>query len=524
MAWNDERHKPVGHESTLTGPDFSKGIRISEVPVEGTLGGRVGEEPVLLSRLAGQLFAVSGVCTHYGAQLADGLTERAAVRCPLHHACFDLRTGAPLRAPALDALDRWLVEVEGDRIVVRQKLENLLESEPGSNDAIERIVIVGGGAAGLVCASELRRLGFPGQITILSADADPPCDRPNLSKDYLAGTAPEEWLPLRTDQWYADERIGLRLSTEVTRVDSGARTVHCASGEDIPFDRLLIATGSEPNRLMVPGFDRENVFTLRSVADARAIAAKANPGARAVIIGASFIALEAAAALRKRDVQVEIVSVEQVPFERVFGMEIGEYLRKLHERHGVRFRLGRVASGFDGRSVVLANGEEVEADFILVGIGVRPRTDLARSAGAIVENGVLVDAFLETSVPGIYAAGDIAAYPDAATGERARIEHWVTAERQGQIAARNMLGKMQAFRAVPFFWTEQYGIAMRYVGRASSWEAVTVEGELSEDGFIARYFRDGVHCATASVGRDRENLQDELTLEQFLNASAGDDP
>lgn len=511
----------MGQSTAASGPDFSQGIALADIPAEGTLAGRVGDEPVLLSRLGGELFAVSATCTHYGGHLGDGCSGSDTVRCPLHHACFDLRTGAALRAPALDPLDRWLVETESDRVLVWRKLETPADHARTSPTDVARIVIVGGGAAGLACASELRRLGFDGTITILSADADPPCDRPNLSKDYLAGSAPEEWLWLRGGDWYAENAIDLRLGTDVKAVNAEEQIVTVAAGERIPFDRLLIATGCEPNRLAVPGFDRPEVFTLRSVGDARAIADAARPGSRAVIIGASFIALEAAAALRKREVGVDIVSVEEVPLDRVFGAEIGAQIQRLHERNGVRFHLSSVASGFDGESVKLARGESIPADFVVVGIGVRPRTTVAQLAGAAIDNGVIVDRHLETTVPRIYAAGDIAAYPDPLSGQRIRIEHWVTAERQGQAAAANMLGLGQRFDAVPFFWTEQYGVTIRYVGRASGWDTVALEGDFESGSLVARYFADGVHCATATLGRDRVNLEDELSLEHRIHSLEG---
>jgi NADPH-dependent 2,4-dienoyl-CoA reductase/sulfur reductase-like enzyme/nitrite reductase/ring-hydroxylating ferredoxin subunit len=503
----------VGEGASATGPDFSQGINLGDIPAEGTLPGRVGDDPVLLSRLGGELFAIGGACTHYGGNLGDGIAGAGSVRCPLHHACFDLRTGAVLRAPALDPVDCWLVETEGDRVFVRRKAEQQQAPTPAIDEAIRNIVIIGGGAAGLACAAELRRRGFAGEVTILSADADPPCDRPNLSKDYLAGSAPEQWLWLRGDDWYADHRIDLCLSTEVTRIDPGTHTVYCASGEQLPFDRLLIATGAEPNRLMVPGFDADNVFTLRTVADARAIAGQARSGAHAVIIGASFIALEAAAALRQRGVAVDIVSVEEVPLEHVFGKELGREIQSLHEGKGVKFHLSAVVGGFDGKAVTLAGGGRIAADFVLVGIGVKPRTGLAQSAGATVGNGVRVDDQLQTTLPGIYAAGDIAAYPNPLTGEPMRIEHWVVAERQGEIAAANMLGASERFDSAPFFWTEQYGVAIRYVGRGSGWDAVTLEGSFDDRSLAARYFIEGAHCATATIGRDRENLEDELRLE-----------
>ena len=499
------------------GPDFSHGIELVAIPLEGTLSGRVGDEPVLLSRLGAELYAVGGACTHYGGHLADGHVGRRSVRCPLHHACFDLKTGSVLRAPALDPLDRWEVEVESGRAFVRRKLEPV-ERTKSRNADVSRIVIIGGGAAGLACAVELRRLGFAGELTILSADKNAPYDRPNLSKDYLAGTAPEEWLPLRSDDWYSEKRVDLRLSANVTQIDPGTRSIQCASGDRLPFDRLLMATGSEPNRLRAPGFDAPNVFTLRTIVDARAIAERAKPGSRAVLIGASFIAMEAAAALRHRKVEVDIVAPEQVPFDQVLGTELGNRLQSIHEQNGVRFHLGTGASAFDGRSVSLSSGETLEADFVLVGIGVRPRIDLARAAGMEVDHGVLVDEYLHTNVPGIYAAGDIAQYPDPVSGQRVRIEHWVVAERQGEVAAANMLGEKKRFRSAPFFWTDQAGTMVRYVGHAKRWDASKVEGDIAGDSFSVRYFSEGEHRATATVGRDHENLQDELKLESFAEA------
>jgi len=489
---------------------------MSDFLESGSLGGRAGEEPVLVSRIDDELFAVSATCTHYGGALADGLLGQDVVRCPLHHACFSLKTGEALRAPALDPLDRWKVDIQGDLVFVREKLPTSSLRKASTQTEVEKIVIVGGGAAALACAIELRKLGYARAITMLSADDDPPYDRPNLSKDYLAGTAPEEWIPLRSSQWYRDHAIELRLGLEVTAIDSEARSVHCSSGESFQFDRLLLATGSEPNRLSSPGFERDNVFTLRSLSDARAIIGQAKAGTRAVIIGSSFIGLEAAAALRKRGVTVDVVSPEHVPFERVFGAELGELFKTLHEDNGVRFHLGKTAASFNGRSVFLADGRQIEADFMLVGIGVRPRLAVAEEAGLDVADGVLVDRFLETSAPGIYAAGDIANYPDPATNERLRIEHWTVAERQGQIAAANMLGLRKTLDSAPFFWTEQYGVVVRYVGHSSRAEEIRVVGDLARHDATVRYYETGRHRASASVNRDKVNLEDEFQLEQLV--------
>jgi NADPH-dependent 2,4-dienoyl-CoA reductase/sulfur reductase-like enzyme/nitrite reductase/ring-hydroxylating ferredoxin subunit len=505
----------------LDGPDFSTGISLDDLATNATIAGRVGNEAVLLSKFEDGLFAVSRSCTHYHADLADGLLSHGTVRCPWHHACFDLRSGRALRAPALDALDTWLVEVEGSIAFVRRKLERKSTEQRQAGDA-KKIVIIGGGAAGLACAHELRQLGYSGALTMVSADQDSPVDRPNLSKDYLAGTAPDVWMPLRSEDWYRDHEIDLRLGCEVDRIDAKARRVHTCIGDEIAYDRLLVATGSEPNRLTGNGFDHEAVVTLRSYADARAIAARLEAVKTVAVIGSSFIGLEAAAALRKRGVEVHVLAPEKLPFERLLGERVGLFLQALHERNGVRFHLGTSVTSFADGAVILADGQKVSADIVLVGIGVRPRTTLAASAGIEAPAGIAVDAFLQTNVPDIYAAGDIAAYPDPLTGEPTRIEHWVVAERQGQAVAANMMGLRKRYQAVPFFWTQQYEVSLRYVGRAANWDEVVIDGDVSSRDFIARYYDKGVHRASAAVGRDREMLEEERRFERLIADARSD--
>lgn len=499
-----------------TGPYFSAGIAKDEIAEGSTIAGHVGGEPVLLSRLGGTFHAIGGTCTHYGGPLGDGLARGSVVRCPWHHACFDLRTGAALHAPAFAAVDRWRVDEAGDRLFVREKLEAAPAPRPAIAADVRSVVIVGGGAAGFACAHELRALGYDGAITMLSADADPPCDRPDLSKDYLAGTALEEWIPLREDDYYREQEIDLRLGTEVSAIDVAGRAA-IAGGARFAFDRLLIATGAEPVRLPVPGFDADNVHLLRTLADARALVRRLKPGARAAVIGSSFIGLEAAAALRKRGLEVDVVADNAVPFARVFGREVGLFLQQLHEANGVRFHLGCTAADFDGGTLTLSDGSRIEADFVLAGVGVRPRTGLA-PRGVAVADGIVVDRFLATPVPGIYAAGDVAASPDPVDDRPLRIEHWVVAERQGQVAARNMLGVETPYRAVPFFWTEQYGVSLRYVGHVRYWDEISIEGDLAARDFIARFRRAGRMRASLACGRDRESLADELELERQAEA------
>jgi nitrite reductase/ring-hydroxylating ferredoxin subunit len=276
------------------GPDLSLGVALSDFS-GATLVGHVGDQDVLLVRSGSEIFAIDAHCSHYHGPLAEGVVDGESVRCPWHHACFDLRTGEAARAPAFNALAVWKVEHQGDRIVVREKREQPKPRVKGPLEAPDRIVIVGGGAAGFACAEMLRRQDFRGSIVMLSSEAAAPVDRPNLSKDYLAGNAPEDWLPLRPDSFYADAAIDLRLKTEVTSIDTKAKSVLLAGGEAIPYDRLLLATGAEPVRLPIPGADQPHVHVLRSLDDCRAIIASADGARRAVVIGASFIGLEVAA-------------------------------------------------------------------------------------------------------------------------------------------------------------------------------------------------------------------------------------
>jgi NADPH-dependent 2,4-dienoyl-CoA reductase/sulfur reductase-like enzyme/nitrite reductase/ring-hydroxylating ferredoxin subunit len=494
------------------GPDLSKGISLSEFS-GATLLGNVGDEEVLLVRAGSEIFAIDPHCSHYHGPLAEGLVTGESIRCPWHHACFDLRTGEATRAPALNPLALWNVEHEGDRIFVRQKREQPKPRVRGVVDAPGKIVIVGGGAAGFAAAEMLRRQDYRGSIVMLSNDTAAPVDRPNLSKDYLAGSAPEDWLPLRPDDYYGDAAIDLRLKADVASIDTRARAVVLAGGETISYDRLLLATGAEPVRLPISSADQPHVHTLRSLADSRAIIAAADGARRAVVIGASFIGLEVAASLRARNVEVHVVGLEQRPMERVLGPEMGDFVRQLHEEHGVIFHLGDTVSAIDGERATLKSGGVIEADLVVVGVGVRPRLALAERCGLAIDRGVAVNAYLETSVPGIYAAGDIARWPDPHSGENIRVEHWVVAERQGQTAARNMLGQREAFDAVPFFWSQHYDVPINYVGHAE-WDEIAVDGNIAAKDCLVRYKSGGRVLAVASIYRDIASLEAELAMER----------
>jgi NADPH-dependent 2,4-dienoyl-CoA reductase/sulfur reductase-like enzyme/nitrite reductase/ring-hydroxylating ferredoxin subunit len=497
------------------GPDLAQGIASTALADGGQMVGHAGGDEVLLVRRGTEIFAVGAHCTHYHGPLVDGLVVENTVRCPWHHACFDLRTGEAARAPAFSPLPRWSVEQRDGKIFVGEKLAR---SKPKPRSTIsgevpERIVILGGGAAGFAAAERLRREQYQGSIVMLSNDAAAPVDRPNLSKDYLAGKAPEEWLPLRAASFYSKQGIELRLNMDVTGIDARSREVALADGSKVPYDRLLLATGAEPVRLSIPGADQPHVLTLRSLSDCRAIIEHAGRGRRAVVMGASFIGLEVAASLRARDIEVHVVAPDKRPMERVLGSEMGDFVRSLHEEHGVVFHLEDTAIAIEGKQVKLKGGGTLKADLIVAGIGVRPRTKLAEGAGLTIDRGVVVDEYLQTSTPGIFAAGDIARWPDARSGESIRIEHWVVAERQGQTAALNMLGYRERFDAVPFFWSRHYNLRINYVGNAEKWDELAIEGDIAARDCLLRYKRSGRVLAVASISRDLASLQAELAME-----------
>lgn len=504
-------------QSPPSGPDLTRGVALAEF-ADGRLVGHVGDQEVLLVNRGTETFAIAAHCSHYHGPLNEGLVVGDSIRCPWHHACFDLRSGEAVRAPAISPLDCWRVEQRNGRVFVHEKLEQPKPRAKALADSPDKIVIVGGGAAGFAAAEMLRRREFRGNITMLSSDAAAPVDRPNLSKDYLAGSAPEDWMPLRPDSFYGEAGIELRLNTEVTGIDTKARHVVTAAGGKVPYDQLLLAIGAEPVRLPIPGAGQPHIHTLRSLADCRDIIHVAKAARRALVIGASFIGLEVAAALRARKIEVHVVAPERRPMERVLGPEMGDFVRTLHEEHGVVFHLEDTVVAIEGRRATLKSGAVLEADLVVVGAGVRPRLALAEQAGLSIDRGIAVNAFLETSVAGIYAAGDIARWPDPHSGENIRVEHWVVAERQGQTVALNMLGQHKEFDAVPFFWSQHYDVPINYVGHAEQWDEITIDGDIKAKDCLLKYKRKGQVLAVASIFRDLASLQAELEIERERRA------
>jgi NADPH-dependent 2,4-dienoyl-CoA reductase/sulfur reductase-like enzyme/nitrite reductase/ring-hydroxylating ferredoxin subunit len=493
-------------------PDFAVGVRVDALADGKMLAGRVGEEDAILVRLEDRYFAIGGLCSHYHGDLSQGLIVDETLRCPLHHACFNLRTGVALGAPALDALACWRVERAGEQVFVREKLAPTVAARIHPSPGPESIVIVGGGAAALAAAVTLRNEGYDRDVTLISSDDSAPYDRPNVSKDFLAGTAPEEWLPLRPAEFYADNGIRLMLNTSVQGLDLRRKRVYLESRE-LSFGALLLATGCEAARLEIPGGSAEKVFYLRSLADCRQLLRRVADARRILILGTGFIGLEVASSLRARGLEVDVVSQEKTPMERALGRDLGSLLHQLHLSRGVTFHLGRTVVAVEGNTYRLSDGTGVQADLLIAGVGARPRVELPERAGLKIDHGVIVDECLRTSAADVFAAGDIARYPAHFLGDLIRVEHWVHAERQGQTAARNMLGRREPFRSVPFFWTQQFDLAVNVTGHADGWDAANAEGDVSKRHGLVRFMRNGRMIATASVGRDLDNLNAERALE-----------
>lgn len=507
----------------LSGPDLTRGVPLSELPDGEAFQGHALGESVLLVRHGDDVWAIGATCTHYGGPLVEGLVVADTVRCPWHHACFSLRTGEALHAPALRPVARWHVERRGERVFVMTKIEQAKEAvhiartpaplRPGSSDGPSSIVIVGAGAAGDAAADMLRRRGYSGRILLFGEDPAAPYDRPNLSKDYLAGTAPEEWIPLREPDYYKSIGVDFFPGVRVASIQPGEKKVVLEHGEEYSYDRLLLATGAVPVPLDVPGSKRPHVFYLRTLADSRAVISQSRSARSAVVIGASFIGMEVAASLRTRGLEVHVVAPGRLPMERVFGEKLGQFIQSLHEEHGVVFSLERTAEAITEDAVMLTGGGVLPADLVVIGVGVRPDVTLARDAGLEVDDGVVVNEFLETRSPEVFAAGDIARWQEPGGDRQLRVEHWVVAQRQGQVAARNMLGQREPFSAAPFFWSQHYEVPITYVGYVDGWDRVDIAGDVAARDCLLAYRRDGRTLAVAGIYRDRESLRAELALE-----------
>ena len=495
------------------GPDLAEGLPLSGLPHDRPIGGVFDGEPVVLVRERGAWCAWSGRCTHLGAPLDEGLVVDGTLRCSWHHARFSLATGEAIAAPAFEPLVRYdVVERDGRvRVTGKARVSKAPTLVPADR---RRVVIVGGGAGGHACAELLVRREFGGDVTVIADDADAPYDRTACSKQYLIGMVSRD--ETRLDG--CDIGPILRRA-RVRSIDPQAGTVALDDGAVVAFDVLVLATGAEPRRPDLPGFDRPEVHLLRTLADADAIVAAAKPGRRAAVIGASFIGLEAAASLTQREVAVHVVAPDDPPLKRVVGAEVGAMIRAVHEEKGVVFHAGREARSWDGAVLTLDDGSTILADFVVLGLGVKPRTELAAAAGLAMApddegGGVIVDERLRTSVPCIHAIGDIARYPDPRIGAGIRVEHWVHAQRQGQFVARSLLGEAARYDDLPFFWSAHFDTGLRYVGHVDEIADSRVDGSIAGRDFTIRYTGDGDERAFVTCNRDMPSLTTERDWEE----------
>ena len=494
----NEREVAIGKLSEINDGEMK------EVSVDGT--------KVLLARVGGKCYAVGAHCTHYGAPLVKGVLSGNRLICPWHHACFDVTTGSLEEPPAFDSLPHFDLTMEEDEIFIRlpEVVPDRRTPAMAKRDVLDgrTFVILGGGAAGYMAAQTLREDGFAGRIVMITRESRLPYDRPNLSKDYLAGQADPEWMPLRPDDFFDENGIEVLREKEATNIDAAGKTITLNAGENLQYDSLLIATGGMPRKLPFQSTNtQKNVFLLRSFSDCDAILTAAEKGKRAIVIGASFIGMETAASLKTRGCEVTVVAPDEVPFQKVLGTEIGRLFKDIHERKGVRFKSGASVASFEGsekvEAVLLEDGERIEADFVVVGVGVKPATEFLHGVELHKDGGVITNEYLEIA-DRVYAAGDIAHFPDPRTGEMTRIEHWRTALQQGRTAAHNMAGNRTAYTAVPFFWTKQFGKSLRYVGHVKNWDKILFQGDVDKLDFLAFYVKDNRILAVAGMNRDRD--------------------
>jgi apoptosis-inducing factor 3 len=471
---------------------------------------------ILLTKVDGNFNALGANCTHYSAPLADGVLCNGIIMCPWHHACFDAKTGNLLDPPARDSLPKYETKIVGEDVIVlvpdELEFSRIPEMVKADSSDKRNYVILGGGASGNAAAQSLREGGYTGKIKIITEENRVPYDRPNLSKDYLSGEAQPEWMPLRGEDFYKENGIEILFNTKVKEVNTSSRKI-ISEDKEINYDKILFATGGIPRRLNLPGTDLKNIFYLRSFDDSDKIIEACANASKAVVIGASFIGMEVAHSLHERKLNVTVVAPEEVPFQSVFGKEIGSLVKNIHEEDGITFKLNSQVSKFEGNekvnSVVLSTGEKIECDFAVVGIGVKPATDFIKGINLEKDGSIKVDEYLQVD-ENIFAAGDIATF--SYNESNIRIEHWRLAEQMGRVAGFNMAGKKIKFNKQPYFWTVQSGLNIRYVGHAKDWDETITWGNINSKEFLAFLVKGNKVEAAVGCEKDRELDAVELLL------------
>ncbi len=470
------------------------------------------DNEVLVCNVDGNYYALGAHCTHYGAPLSDGILDDGRIVCPWHHACFNAKNGDLLEPPAMDSLPRFEVKIENDeiKIVIPDSLEQsrVPDMAAFNKSGDKRIfVIVGAGSAGYAAAQAMREAGFTGSIIMITQENKAPYDRPNLSKNYLQGDFDPAWMPLRPDDFYEKYGIELVFNKKIKEINTQNKTIIVANTEKLTYDKLLIATGGIPNKFNIPGSDLKNIFYLRSQNDSDRIIEASKKVKKVVVAGSSFIGLEAAFSLCKRGMDVTVVAHEKVPFEKLFGKEVGRLFQTQHEELGIKFELGTGIVKFEGndnvKAVILEKGEKIETEMVVAGIGVKPLTDYLMNFDKEKDGSVKVDTHFKAG-DDFYAAGDIASFKYWYTGNQIRIEHWRTAQQQGRVAGFNMAGKNTEYKSIPFFWTMQAGLGLRYVGYADEWDETVIWGDIPSKNFIAFYVKEDKVLAASGNGRDKE--------------------
>ncbi|RON08858.1 pyridine nucleotide-disulfide oxidoreductase [Pseudomonas brassicacearum] len=444
----------------------------------------IGSLKIVLLRAGERVYAYQGECPHAQAPLDEGVVCNGRLICPWHKAMFTVEDGKVCEPPALNGLTRYPVKViDGDVQVDDQPLAPIEVARPADSRCF---VIVGAGAAGTAAAAALREQGFAGRLVLIDRETNPGYDRTVLSKYVLAGEmSPQETPPLLDESLYNEQKIE-RVKGEVIRLDVAAKRVSLADGHTFDYDAALLASGGEPRPLSVNGAHLHNILALRSREDAERILQTAKPGARVVIVGASFIGLESASALRRHGLEVSVVAHHETPFSTLFGERIGLAILSLHEDNGVVFHTSTQPRAFEGQehveAVLLENGQRLPADLVLIGIGVSPVTDLLEGVELDDNGGLPVNEGMRAA-PGLWAAGDIVSF--VLHGVPTRIEHWRLAQQQARIAAQNMLGGETRYADVPFFWTYHFDKTFEMLGHADRWDRIVFEGNPEQYAFIA---------------------------------------